>query len=124
MRIGNFSFVIMKSSKIGVAIAATRIARESPEYTEAVITGRLRLAFACVSILLIGAATGCSGSPAPAGPGASSPAGGQPASAQSSAAPAWGAATHLDRSQGGEEGGGAVDVGEADGDICAGAAES
>src|SRR5580704_15042242 len=102
----------MKSS------AATRIARESPEYTEAVIgrwnpliTGRLRLAFACVSILLIGAATGCSGSPAPPGPGASSPAGGQPASAQSSAqsgaqsgaAPAWGAATHLDRSQGGED---------------------
>src|SRR5580693_7858306 len=91
--------------------AATRIARESPEYTEAVIgrwnpliTGRLRLAFACVSILLIGAATGCSGSSAPsAGPGANSTAGGQPASAQSSAAPAWGAATHLDHSHGGED---------------------
>ena len=67
------------------------------------ITGRLRLAFACVSILLIGAATGCSGSSAPPEPGATSPAGGQPATSQSSAAPAWGAATHLDHSQGGED---------------------
>jgi hypothetical protein len=67
------------------------------------ITGRLRLAFACVSILLIGAATGCSGSSAPPEPGATSPAGGQPATSQSSAAPAWGAATHLNHSQGGED---------------------
>ena len=67
------------------------------------ITGRLRLAFAGVSILLIGAATGCSGSSAPPGPGANSPAGGQPATAQSGAAPAWGAAAHLDHSQGGED---------------------
>src|SRR5580704_18941972 len=67
------------------------------------ITGRLRLAFACVSILLIGAATGCSGSSAPPGPGANSPATGQPATAQSSAAPAWGAATHLGHSQGSED---------------------
>jgi hypothetical protein len=67
------------------------------------ITGRLRLAFAYVSILLIGAATGCSGSSAPPEPGATSPAGGQPATSQSSAAPAWGAATHLDHSQGGED---------------------
>ena len=66
------------------------------------ITGRLRLAFACVSILLIGAATGCSGSSAPPGPGASSPAGGQPATSRSSAAPGWGAAAHLDHSQAGE----------------------
>jgi hypothetical protein len=42
---------------------------------------KIRLAFfACVSILLMGAATGCSGS-----------------------SPAWGAATHLDRSIGGED---------------------
>ena len=41
------------------------------------ITSRLRLAFACVFILLIGAATGCSRS--------------------------WGAATNLDHSQGGED---------------------
>jgi hypothetical protein len=68
------------------------------------ITGRLRLAFACVSILLIGAATGCDGSsPAPPKPGANSPAGGQPATAQSSAAPAWGAAVHLDHSQASED---------------------
>jgi hypothetical protein len=65
---------------------------------------KLRLAFACVSILLIGAATGCSGSSsAPPEPGAKSPAGGQPATSRSSAAPAWGAATHLDHSQGGED---------------------
>ena len=61
-------------------------------------TGRLRLAFACVSILLIGAATGCSGSSAPP-----EPAGGQPATSPSSAAPAWGAAAHLDHSQGSED---------------------
>jgi len=67
------------------------------------ITGRLPLAFACVSILLIGAATGCSGSPAPPGPGASSPAGGQPATARAGAAPAWGAAAHLSHSQAGED---------------------
>jgi hypothetical protein len=73
----------------------------SRAYTEAVtgrwnplITGRLRLAFACVSILLIGAAAGCSGSSAPPGPGATSPAGGQPA---------WGAAAHLSHSQAGED---------------------
>jgi hypothetical protein len=68
------------------------------------ITGRLGLAVACVSILLIGAATGCSGSSsAPPESGADSPAGGQPATSQSSAVPAWGAATHLDYSQGGED---------------------
>jgi hypothetical protein len=67
------------------------------------ITGRLRLAFACVSILLIGAATGCSGSSAPPEPGVNSPASGQPATSQSGAGPAWGAATHLDHSQGGED---------------------
>jgi hypothetical protein len=68
------------------------------------ITGRLRLAFACVSILLMGAATGCSGSSsAPREPGANSPTGGQPATSQSSAALAWGAATHLDYSHGGED---------------------
>jgi hypothetical protein len=66
--------------------------------------GRLGLAFACVFILLIGAATGCSGpSSAPPEPGAGSPAGGQPATSQSSAVPTWGAATHLDYSQGGED---------------------
>jgi hypothetical protein len=67
------------------------------------MTGRLRLAFACVSILLIGAATGCSRSSAPPEPGANSPAAGQPAASQSSAVPAWGAATHLDHSQGSED---------------------
>ena len=67
-------------------------------------TGRLRLAFGCVFILLTGAATGCGGSsPAPSEPGASSPAGGQFATAGSSAASAWGAAAHLDDSQGGED---------------------
>jgi hypothetical protein len=68
------------------------------------ITVRLGLAFACVSILLIGAATGCTGSSsAPPESGAVSPAGGQPATSQSSVVPAWGAATHLDHSQGGED---------------------
>jgi len=68
------------------------------------ITGRLRLAFGCVFVLLIGAATGCGGSSsAPSEPGTTSPAGGQPAASPSSAAPAWGAATHLDYSQGGED---------------------
>jgi len=67
-------------------------------------TNKRRLAFACVSILLIGAATGCSGSSsAPPGPGVDSSVGGQPATSQSSAAPAWGAATHLDYSQGSED---------------------
>jgi hypothetical protein len=67
-------------------------------------TSRLGLAFACVFILLIGAATGCSGSSsAPAQPGANSPAGGRPAAPRSGAAPAWGEATNLDRSQGGED---------------------
>src|SRR5215469_2295833 len=68
----------------------------------------LRLAFGCVSSLLIGVATGCSGSSPPPGPGANSPAGGQPATAQPGAAQpgaahAWGAATHLDNRQGGED---------------------
>ena len=66
--------------------------------------GRLRLALGCAAILLIGLATGCSGSSsAPPRSGASSPAGGQPATSQSSATPAWGAAAHLDDSQGGED---------------------
>jgi len=65
---------------------------------------KLRLAFACVSILLIGAATGCTGSSsAPPKPGANSLAGGPPATSQSSSAPAWGAARHLDHSQGSED---------------------
>src|SRR5260370_11090855 len=77
------------------------------------ITGRLRLACACVAVLLTGAATGCTGSPAPPGPAASSPAGGQTATAQpattqpattpAGAAPGWGAATHLDHSQANED---------------------
>jgi transcriptional regulator with XRE-family HTH domain len=66
------------------------------------ITGRLWLALACVSVLLIGAVTGCSGSSStPPKPGANSAATGQPATAQSGGAPAWGARTHLDSSQGG-----------------------
>src|SRR6266567_3090472 len=65
------------------------------------ITGRLWLALACASILLIGAATGCTGSSsAPPEPGAGSPAAGQAATSQSSAAPGWGAATHLNYSRG------------------------
>ena len=52
---------------------------------KAAIAARWR-AFGCVSILLMGAATGCSG-PSP----------------RSSAAPAWGAATHLDNSQDSED---------------------
>ena len=65
------------------------------------ITGRLRLASACVFILLAGAATGCDGSSsAPPKPAANSHAGGQSATAQSRSAPGWGAAAHLDRSQG------------------------
>src|SRR5487761_1605192 len=49
-------------------------------------TAGLRLAFGCASILLMGAATACGGSaPAPPQPGA------------------WGAATHLDHSRGGED---------------------
>src|SRR6516165_1491774 len=72
--------------------------------TMGIVTVRLRLAFACVSILLTGAATGCDGpSPAPPAPGASSAAGGQSATARSRAAPAWEAATHLDHSQGLED---------------------
>ncbi len=68
------------------------------------ITGRLWLASACVSILLAGAATGCDGpSSAPPEPGANSHAGGQSATSQSRAAPTWGAATHLDHSQDGED---------------------
>ena len=64
----------------------------------------LRLTVACVSVLLIGAATGCSGSsPGRPGPRAGSSASGQPATARSSAVPAWGAATHLDDGQGGED---------------------
>jgi hypothetical protein len=53
----------------------------------------------CVALLLIGAATGCSGSPAPPGPAASS----QPATTKDGSAPAWGAATHLDHSQASED---------------------
>jgi hypothetical protein len=68
------------------------------------ITGRLWLAVACVSVLLIGAATGCSGSSsAPPEPGADSSAAGEPAAPQSSAAPTWGAAIHLDYIRGGED---------------------
>jgi hypothetical protein len=68
------------------------------------ITGRLGLAFACISILLMGAATGCSGgtSSAPES-GASSLAAGQPVTSQSSAAPVQGAATNLDYSHGVED---------------------
>jgi hypothetical protein len=66
-------------------------------------TGRLRLAVGCVSVLLIGAATGCDGPSASPEPGASSPAVGQSVTAQSSAVPAWGAATKLDHRQGGED---------------------
>ena len=59
--------------------------------------GKARLALACVSILLAGAAAGCTGpSPAPHQPGAGSMAGGQPATVQSGAAPGWGAAANLD----------------------------
>ena len=58
--------------------------------------GRLRLVFACMTILLIGAAAGCTGSsPAPPGPGPSSPVGGLPAAARSGAAPGWGAPVNL-----------------------------
>jgi len=53
--------------------------------TMGIVTVRLRLAFACVSILLTGAATGCDG----------------PSSAPPK--PTWGAATHLDYSRGGED---------------------
>jgi hypothetical protein len=67
------------------------------------IIGRPRLAFACVSVLLVGLATGCGGSSAPPGPAASSLAGGQPASSTPSVAGAWGAATHLDHGQGSED---------------------
>jgi hypothetical protein len=72
------------------------------------VTGRLRLAFACVSIVLAGAAAGCDGSSAAPRPGADSPAGsqsagGQPATAQSGAARGWGPATHLDSSRGSED---------------------
>ena len=72
----------------------------SPSRRRPHITGWLRLAFACGSVLLIGAATGCSGSSAPPGSGANSSAGGQPATSQSGAAPGWRAATHLDHSHG------------------------
>jgi hypothetical protein len=61
-----------------------------------VATGRIST---CVALLLIGAATGCSGSPAPPGPAASS----QPATTKDGSAPAWGAATHLDHSQASED---------------------
>src|SRR6185437_4341052 len=69
---------------------------------------RLRRALACASMLLIGAATGCTGSaPGPSQPSPGSPASGHPATApataQSSAGPAWGAATHLGYSQGSED---------------------
>jgi hypothetical protein len=66
-------------------------------------TRQIGLALACASILLIAAATGCSGSSSAPESGASSPADGQPATAQSSAAPASGAATNLDYSQGVED---------------------
>ena len=68
------------------------------------ITGRLGLAFACVSILLMGAATGCSGgsSSAPES-GVGSTQGGQPVTSQSRAAPVRGAATNLDYGQGVED---------------------
>ena len=52
----------------------------------------MRLAFACASVLLIGAAAGCTGSSSAPESGASSPAGGQPA-----------AATNLDHSLGIED---------------------
>jgi hypothetical protein len=55
--------------------------------------------FACAFILLMGAATACTGSSAPAAPPGTSPAGGQPATAPSGAAPAWGAAKNLDYGQ-------------------------
>ncbi len=68
------------------------------------ITGRLGLAFACVAILLIGAATGCSsGSSSAPESGVGSTAGGQPVTSQSRAAPIRGAATNLDYSQGVED---------------------
>ncbi len=54
--------------------------------------GARRLAFACASVLLIGAAAGCTGSSSSA-----------PAPSPSSAAPARGAATNLDYSQGVED---------------------
>src|SRR5690349_24452670 len=61
------------------------------------IAGRIRLSFACASILLIGAVTGCTGSPsAPPDAAAGSPAGVLPATPQSSPARASGAATHAD----------------------------
>src|SRR6185437_8032718 len=67
-------------------------------------TGRLRLAFGGICVLLmVVAATGCSGSSAaPPAPGASSPADGQPAASHTSTAPAWGTAAHIDDSHGGE----------------------
>lgn len=65
------------------------------------VIGRLGLVLAGVSILL-GAVAGCGGSsPAQQGAGATSSEGGHPAAPQSSAAPTWGAPTHLDYSQGG-----------------------
>ena len=62
-----------------------------------------RRVFAWVSVLLIGAATGCGGSPAAPVPGAGSSAGGQPATSRSGGAAAWEAATHLDSGLGGED---------------------
>jgi hypothetical protein len=94
----------VETRQINKRTGACRVALTGTLLTRRLHTiGRIRLAFACVSILPIGAATGCSGSSAPSEPGANSPAGGQPATAQSSAAPAWGAAAHLDYSQGGED---------------------
>jgi hypothetical protein len=61
-------------------------------------TGRPRLAVAWVIILLAGAVAGCTGSPGTAQPGTA-----QTSTAQPGAAPAWGAAVHLDRSDASED---------------------
>ena len=88
--------------KIAVAFRASLT--ETSRFPRPRLSVRLGLAFACVFILLTGAATGCSGSsPGPAGPTAGSSASSQPAIAQSSAVPAWGAATNLNHGQGGED---------------------
>src|SRR5690242_5506514 len=72
------------------------------------IGARLRLVLACVSVPLMSALTGCTGSsPGPPQPGGGSPASGHPATAQAATRPsagsAWGAATHLDSGHGSEE---------------------
>ena len=68
--------------------------------------GALAAAVVAVVILALSACTGAapaSSGSTPSEPGTSSPAGGRPATAQSSVASAWGAARHLDYSQGGED---------------------